>query len=220
MTTLRAQYPSHTYHYHPLDLSSIASAAASAANFARDNTCLDILIANAGVACVPVDELSTDGLDMAFAVNHVGHFVFISGLLPLLRSTAEKSGDVRVVITSSDAYKFVDKVDLSDVDRRIPGDGGSIRDLPAATRRYGRSKRANILFAMELDRRLRAAPPGGSGCTGVRVNVCHPGTIGATGLGDGVFIYFPSILYNNNIIIIIIIIIPFGLYYTPLLINE
>ena len=135
---------------------------------------------------------------MAFAVNHVGHFVFISGLLPLLRSTAEKSGDVRVVITSSDAHKFVDKVDLSDVGRRIPGDGGSIRDLPAATRRYGRSKRANILFAMELDRRLRAAPPGssgGSGCTGIRVNVCHPGTIGATGLGDGVLILpFSSLL--------------------------
>ena len=91
--------------------------------------------------------------------------------------------------------------------------------MPAATRRYGRSKRANILFAMELDRRLRAPPPpggggSGSGCTGVRVNVCHPGTIGATGLGDGVFIYFPSLLYYNTIIII-----PFGLYYTPLLIN-
>ena len=158
-----------------------------------------------------MDTLSTDGLDMAFAVNHVGHFVFISGLLPLLRSTAEKSGDVRVVITSSNAYKFVDKVDLSDVGRRIPGDGGSVRDLPAATRRYGRSKRANILFAMELDRRLRAPPGGGGGggCTGVRVNVCHPGAIGATGLGDGVLIILTS--PPSSIIIIIIIIIPFGL---------
>jgi len=187
---LRAQYPSHTYHYHLLDLSNVASAAASAAHFARDNARLDILVANAGVSCVPVDVLSPDGLDMAFAVNHVGHFVFISGLLPLLRRTAAAAengdGDVRVVITASNAYKFVDRVDLSDVERRVPGDGDSPRHLPAAMRRYGRSKRANILFAMELDRRLRAPDGPGGSCTGVRVNVCHPGTIGATRLGDGV----------------------------------
>ncbi|KAG0136663.1 hypothetical protein HOY82DRAFT_498106 [Tuber indicum] len=181
VTGLRAQYPSHTYHHHPLDLSSAASAAASAAHFARENARLDILVANAGVAFVPVDGLSADGLDTVFAVNHVGHFVFVLGLLPLLRRTAEGSGDVRVVVTSSAAYSFVDKVDLSDVASRVPGDGGSVRHLPAAGRRYGRSKRANILFAMELDRRLRA--PDGAGA-GVRVNVCHPGTIGGTALGD------------------------------------
>jgi len=203
VAALRVRYPSHTYHYHPLDLSNIASAAASAADFARDkNVDLDILVANAGVACVPVDELSADGLDMAFAVNHVGHFVFISGLLPLLRRAAKRSGDARIVITSSDAYKFVDGVDLSDVGRRVPGDGESIRHLPAAMRRYGRSKRANILFAMELDRRLRA-PDGLGGCAGVRVNLCHPGTIGATGLGDGVYTCFST--FSTA----------FWFYYTP-----
>ncbi|PWW78912.1 NAD(P)-binding protein [Tuber magnatum] len=184
---LRAEYPSHTYYHHPLDLSSVSSAAESAALFARENTHLDILVANAGVAFVSVDELSVDVLDKAFAVNHVGHFVFISGLLPLLRRTAEKSGDVRVVVTSSNAYKFVDKVDLSDVACRVPGDGRSARHFLAAGRRYGRSKRANILFAMELDRRLRAPDEmGRADASGVRVNVCHPGTIGATSLGgDG-----------------------------------
>ncbi|CUS14717.1 unnamed protein product [Tuber aestivum] len=186
--SLRAQYPSHTYRHHPLDLSSIASAAKSAALFARENTRLDILVANAGVAFLAVDELSVDGLDRVFAVNHVGHFVFVSGLLPLLRRTAEESGDVRVVVTSSDAYKFVDRVDLSDVARLIPGDGRSVRHMAGAGRRYARSKRANILFAMELDRRLHAPDQAGrAGAVGVRVNVCHPGVIGGTGLGASGF---------------------------------
>ncbi|KAG0633256.1 hypothetical protein HOY80DRAFT_1019049 [Tuber brumale] len=189
VAALRAQYPSHTYHHHPLDLSSAASAAASAAHFAaREDARLDILVCNAGVAFVPVDVLSADGLDPTFAVNHVGHFVFVRGLLPLLRRTAAAEGDVRVVVTSSNAYKFVDKVDLSDVECRVPGDGGSIRHLSAAGGRYGRSKRANILFAMELDRRLRAPDGAGGSGAGIRVNVCHPGTIGATALGgNGAF---------------------------------
>ena len=115
-----------------------------------------------------------------FATNHLGHFAFVTALLPLVERTANEVGDARVVVVSSLGYKLVGGLDLSDVGEAKPV-GGTLRDLLDTARRYGRSKRANVLFAMELHRRLVAR-----GVQNVMVNACHPGTIGDTGLAGDV----------------------------------
>ena len=189
MSDLRERFPELASRFliHPLDLSTIRSASESARTFAADNSRLDILVANAGIGFVAVDKLSVDGYDPAFATNHLGHFAFVMGLLPLMERTANDTGDARIVVVSSLAYRFVGGLDLSDVGEAKPGDGKRISDLPDAARRYGRSKRANILFAVELHRRLVTR-----GVHNVMVNACHPGTIGDTGLGGDVCVPLPT----------------------------
>ena len=179
LSDLRERFPKHASRFlmHPLDLSSIRSASESARAFAAStsNSRLDILVANAGIWSVPGGELSVDGYDPAFATNHLGHFAFIMGLLPLMERTANDTGDARIVVVSSLAYEYVVGIDLSDVGDAKPRDGKRISDLPDVARRYGRSKRANILFVMELHRRLVAR-----GVHNVMVNACHPGLVGST----------------------------------------
>ena len=185
LSDLRARFPEHASRFliHPLDLSSIRSASESARAFAAsaDNSRLDILVANAGIMFVSSDGLSVDGYDPVFATNHLGHFAFVMGLLPLMERTANEVGDARIVVVSSLGYKFVSGLNLSDVGNAKPGYGKPIRDLPDRTKRYGRSKRANILFALELHRRLVAR-----GVHNVMVNACHPGLVPFTGIASNV----------------------------------
>lgn len=160
--------------FHPLDLLDLQATHASVQKFLAEHDRLDIIIANAGSAFEPINELSVDGYDKTFHTNHLGHFVFVTGLLPLLEKTAKvNGGDSRVVVTSSTAYQFVgnEGINFDTIATRQEGDGQSIFDMRAAGQRYGRSKLANILFAQELNRRLIRR-----GVDGVRVNSCHPGT--------------------------------------------
>ena len=185
LSDLRARFPEHASRFliHPLDLSSIRSASESARAFAASagNSRLDILVANAGVLSVASDGLSVDGYDPAFATNHLGHFAFVMGLLPLMERTANEVGDARIVVVSSIGYKLVSGLDLSDVSDARPVYGNRIRDLSDAGKRYGRSKRANILFVLELHRRLVTR-----GVHNVMVNACHPGLVPYTGIAINV----------------------------------
>ena len=81
---------------------------------------------------------------------------------------------------SSIGYKGARKLDYEMLSTVKPGDGKGIADAPEALRRYSDSKLANLYFALELDRRLRAR-----GVDYVFCNVCHPGVAGGTGLGNG-----------------------------------
>ncbi|KAH0602426.1 uncharacterized protein H6S33_008765 [Morchella sextelata] len=165
--------------YHHLDLLDLKGVYESAHRFLRDHDRLDILVANAGTAFESIDQLSVDGYDRSFATNHLGHFAFITTLLPLLeRTSGINGGDVRVVVTSSMAYQFAGNNGIDFDSIRVKSEGKSILDMKAAGRRYGRSKMANILFTQELSKRLEAR-----GISGIRVNACHPGSIGDTGLG-------------------------------------
>jgi NAD(P)-dependent dehydrogenase (short-subunit alcohol dehydrogenase family) len=67
--------------YHDLDLGSMQKAWKSAREFARIEKRLDILVCNAGVSMTTMQELSPDGFDTMFTVNHLGHFAFTAGLL-------------------------------------------------------------------------------------------------------------------------------------------
>src|SRR5687767_1620294 len=137
-----------------LDLASLDSVRSFAERFRAKHGALDLLINNAGVMAPPRRE-TADGFELQFGTNHLGHFALTEHLLDLM----EGRDDARVVTLSSNAHRF----------GRIAFDnlGGDRRYF--RWRAYGQSKLANLLFALELDRRLRAA-----GST-VKSLAAHPG---------------------------------------------
>ncbi|PTB66633.1 NAD(P)-binding protein [Trichoderma citrinoviride] len=142
----------------PLDLSRPANIMEAAQLMSSWEKRLDILINNAGIA---TDDFTTtaEGFESTIAVNHIGHFILTTKLLPLLKATASAIGsDVRIVTSSSVAEKFAPKhnnftttEDLSD-----PGttDSNDYTSRKTVFSRYGASKLANLLFTRELQRRL------------------------------------------------------------------
>jgi NAD(P)-dependent dehydrogenase (short-subunit alcohol dehydrogenase family) len=138
------------------DLASLASVRAFTTAFLADgHDRIDVLIGNAGIMACP-QGTTADGFELQFGTNHLGHFVLVNRLLPLLLT----GSPARVVMVSSAGHGFGD-VSLDD-----PGFERSTYDPWTA---YGRSKTANVLFAVELDRRLRER--------NVRATALHPGGI-------------------------------------------
>jgi NAD(P)-dependent dehydrogenase (short-subunit alcohol dehydrogenase family) len=136
-----------------LDLASLASVRSAADALVAAGRPFDLLIANAGVMATPFGR-TADGFETQFGTNHLGHFVLMNRLAPLLRPGG------RLVNLSSAGHRFSD-VDLDDPNfDRTP-----YAEFVA----YGRSKTANVLFAVEFDRRHRTE--------GVRATAVHPGVI-------------------------------------------
>jgi NAD(P)-dependent dehydrogenase (short-subunit alcohol dehydrogenase family) len=135
------------------DLASLASVRACADALRARGQAFDVVIANAGVMNCPFGH-TADGFETQFGTNHLGHFVLVNRIAPLIADGG------RVVILSSSAHRASD-IDLDDPDFEKTAYDPFIA--------YGRSKTANILFAVELDRRLRAR--------GIRAAALHPGGI-------------------------------------------
>jgi len=142
-----------TFELVELDLARLKSVRAAADKLVAKGELFDVVIANAGVMATPFTQ-TTDGFEMQFGTNHLGHFVFVNRIARLLR----KGG--RLVNLSSAGHRF------SNVDLQDPNFEKTPYDPFVA---YGRSKTANILFAVEFDRRHRA--------NGVRAAAVHPGGI-------------------------------------------
>jgi NAD(P)-dependent dehydrogenase (short-subunit alcohol dehydrogenase family) len=138
----------------PLDLSDLSSVQAFAVSFREGHSQLNALINNAGVMALP-KRATTDGFEMQFGTNHLGHFALTGHLLDLLLGTPGS----RVVNVSSIAHKF-GKIRFHDLQSEK-----SYSKWGA----YGQSKLANLLFTHELDRRFKDA---GSDTISV---ACHPG---------------------------------------------
>lgn len=132
------------------DLASVRAAAAKVAGEPR----LDVLLNNAGVMIPPLTR-TAQGFELQFGVNHLGTFALTALLLPKLAETAGS----RVVVTSSLAHR----------QGRMLWDDWNADHGYSANAYYGQSKLANLMFVLELDRRLRA--------TGSPVSAigCHPG---------------------------------------------
>jgi NAD(P)-dependent dehydrogenase (short-subunit alcohol dehydrogenase family) len=145
-----------------LDLASLASVRACADALVAKAEKFDLVIANAGVMACPFGH-TEDGFETQFGTNHLGHFVLVNRITSLMRPGA------RLVSLSSSSHRFAD-VDLDD-----PNFENTQYEPFVA---YGRSKTANILFAVEFDRRHQAA--------GIRATAVHPGGI-ATELGRYAF---------------------------------
>jgi NAD(P)-dependent dehydrogenase (short-subunit alcohol dehydrogenase family) len=137
---IRREIPEASLDVVALDLASLSSVREFAAGYDRDQ--LDLLINNAGVM-VPPRTTTEDGFELQIGTNHLGHFALTGLLLPKLMATPQ----ARVVTVSSTAHKF-GKIDFEDLQRER-----SYRRWFA----YGQSKLANLLFMLELDRRLRVA---------------------------------------------------------------
>src|ERR1700726_2043054 len=136
-----------------LDLANLKSARACADRLLAKAEPLDVVIANAGVMATPFGH-TADGFETQFGTNHLGHFVLVNRIASLIAPGG------RLVKVSSSGHRYSD-VNLDDPNfERTPYD-------PMIA--YGRSKTANILFAVEFDRRHKAR--------GVRATALHPGGI-------------------------------------------
>ncbi|GII52659.1 oxidoreductase [Planotetraspora thailandica] len=136
-----------------VDLGSLASIRTATARVAETET-IDLLFNNAGVMNVPERRTTSDGFELTFGTNHLGHFALTAGLMPALR----RSRAARIVTVSAIAATWR---------------SGRLADLMSersygAMTAYAKSKRANVAFTQELARRLTG--------TTVEAVVVHPGS--------------------------------------------
>src|ERR1700760_2791897 len=136
-----------------LDLASLASVRRCADALVAAGKPFDVVIANAGVMATPKGK-TADGFETQFGTNHLGHFVLVNRIASLMNKGS------RLVNLSSAGHRF------SDVDLEDPNfEHTPYTEFGA----YGRSKTANILFAVEFDRRHKGE--------GIRATAVHPGGI-------------------------------------------
>jgi len=136
-----------------LDLANLKSVRATADKLVADGRLFDVIIANAGVMATPFGK-TEDGFETQFGTNHLGHFVFVNRIAKLIKDGG------RLVNLSSSGHRF------SNVDLKDPNFESTPYEPFVA---YGRSKTANILFAVAFDQRHRER--------GVRAAAVHPGGI-------------------------------------------
>ena len=136
-----------------LDLADLKSVRACAEELLANGERFDVIVANAGVMATPFGH-TADGFETQFGTNHLGHFILVNRVAPLIRTGG------RLINLSSAGHRF-SNVDLEDPNfERTPYD-------PFVA--YGRSKTANILFTVAFDKRYRER--------GVRAAAVHPGGI-------------------------------------------
>lgn len=157
-----------------MDLASLRSVSGFVRSLrAADLPPVHALVCNAGVQVVSGTEVTDDGVEMTFGVNHLGHFALVQGVLDDLARPA------RIVIVSSGTHDPAKHTGMpeprytSAADLARAGGGGSGAE---GRRRYTTSKLCNVLFTYELDRRL------GHGEQGVTVNAFDPGLMPGTDL--------------------------------------
>jgi NAD(P)-dependent dehydrogenase (short-subunit alcohol dehydrogenase family) len=152
---IRARVPDAKLTLKQLDLSSLASVKALGEELNAEGRPIDLLINNAGIMQPPQRETTKDGFELQLGGNHLGHFALTGHLFPLLRA----AGDARVTTVSSLAARMggINFDDLQWERRYNP------------TQAYSQSKSANLMFALELDRRSKQAG------WGIVSNAAHPG---------------------------------------------
>jgi NAD(P)-dependent dehydrogenase (short-subunit alcohol dehydrogenase family) len=164
LDAIRTDVPGAQVELVELDLADLASVRAAAARVVADGRPLDICVNNAGVMAAP-RRWTVDGFELQIGTNHVGHFALVGGLW----SAIVAAPAARVVTVSSLMHWLVRDIKLRCLDPEA--EQGRYRKWAA----YSESKLANLVYALELDRRVRAA-----GLPTVSV-AAHPG-YSATGL--------------------------------------
>jgi retinol dehydrogenase 12 len=156
VSAIKAAAGSETVWLLPLDLASLASVRACAAEFLARDEPLHVLVNNAGVG--GQRGLTEDGFELHFGVNHLGHFTLTMLLLDRLKASGPGT---RIVNVSSEAHYGAPGIDFGALRRRTPSFTGQ--------REYAVSKLCNVLFTQELARRLDGA--------GVTSYALHPGVV-------------------------------------------
>lgn len=144
-----------------LDLGSLESVAAAATAISTHHGAVDILVNNAGVMALPFRR-TTDGFEMQFGVDHLGHYALTAGLLPALLAASA----ARVVTVTSTAHHM---------GRALDPHNPHLDGRYGPWKAYGQAKLANFHFGLGLDARFRAAN------TTARSLIAHPG-LSKTGL--------------------------------------
>ncbi|XP_028410103.1 WW domain-containing oxidoreductase-like [Dendronephthya gigantea] len=162
-----------------LDLASLESIEKFAEQFGDMDLPLHILICNAAVFSSSWQQ-TKDNIELTFGVNHVGHHY----LVKLLQDYLIKSAPSRVIVTSSESHRFpnFDYTESLQIDK-LPLQKSDYWSILA----YNQSKLCNILFAMELNRRLASK--------GVTANAAHPGNMIYTSLARNSWLYWMLYLF-------------------------
>lgn len=152
---IRASTGNERLEHLPLDLADLPSVQQAAATLLERGDPIEVLVANAGLAGQRGQ--TAQGFELAFGTNHLGHFLFITSVLDLLRAAAP----ARVVVVSSDSHYAA---------KGLPEEA-LLRPTKTITgmREYERSKLANVLFTQEMARRVPAEE--------VAFHALHPGVI-------------------------------------------
>ena len=154
LTSIQSRCPNASIELSLVDLADLSSVRAFCERTVSHHDRLDLLVNNAGVMAIP-KSATVDGFEMQIGVNHLGHFALTGLLLERLL----QSGASRVVNVSSLAHRM-GRMNFDDLQASRKYDKGGA---------YGASKRANLLFTYELQRRLEAAD-----AAAISVG-CHPG---------------------------------------------
>ena len=136
------RYPDAKVDVSILNLASLKSVREFSERYKASHESLDILVNNAAVMAVPERKVTEDGNELQFATNHLGHFALSANLLDLLA----KGESARVVTVSSIAHKY-GKLDFNDLQNENSYEGWAV---------YGMTKLCNLLFTLELDRKLKS----------------------------------------------------------------
>jgi len=150
---IRAEHGEEAARFLPLDLSSLRAVDEAADTFLADGGPLDLLVNNAGLA--GAKGRTDDGFEVAFGVNHMGHFRLTQRLLGRIA----ESGDARIVTVASRAHMRTEGIDFDAVRQTTA--------TPTGFPEYCVSKLANVLFSAELARR----------CEDVHTYALHPGVV-------------------------------------------
>jgi NAD(P)-dependent dehydrogenase (short-subunit alcohol dehydrogenase family) len=189
---MKAKYPDVDYRPLHIDLSSQQSVRTAAAELLSwsDIPTIDILVNSAGIALLPERTLSVDGIEIIFATNHIGHFLFANLIMPKLIKAAEKSpkGSTRIINVSSGSPTLARQLRWSDMNfeklnKDLPeGEqpnydlqrGWGIQDPENKSytplEAYNMSKIANVLFGVGATNRLYEK-------YGILSLALHPGVI-------------------------------------------
>ncbi|MEU8817171.1 SDR family oxidoreductase [Actinoplanes sp. NPDC048796] len=155
LAAIRDEVPGADVSLRTLDLASLTSVGALAGDLLAEGRPLDILVNNAGVMAPATRHTTADGFELQFGTNFIGHAVLTHRLLPLLRAARARV----TTVTSSAARQG--RLDFGDL---------QAERSYSPVRAYNNSKLADLMFALELDRRSRA------GGWGLVSNAAHPGT--------------------------------------------
>lgn len=159
-------------HHLKLDLSDLSSVRACAESFLELGLPLHYLVLNAGIFSADYGE-TKQGYERHFGINHLGHFLLTSLLLPKLEETGTEEAMARVVVVASHSH-YPGVIDFNDLPLKKETFGNV-----ANQKAYAQSKLCNVLFASELNRRLVA------GNKNVRAYSLHPASMTGSNIGDG-----------------------------------
>ena len=176
--------------YHEMDLGDYDTVKDTVEKIKKETDRVDILNCSAAIGMYTTDVPTTTldkkhALDRHFACNNVGHAILTQGLLPMIKETAKKTGDARIVIMASNLhFSASSDVKFASVDE--------INTSLGPTLQYNRSKLGNVLYAKKLERMFRSEGFGDK----LFVNSIHPGVV-KTAQQDGVVESYQKIVKEN-----------------------